>query len=519
MKLKQSGLVAVIASLSLLTVACEKAGPVGVFDERSDVGDVGTPGKVSFDEATGTYELTASGANIWDRRDAFFYVYKEMEGDFHFEADVNLLGEGLDPFRKAGLMIRSGLAPNAAYADIMVHGNGLTALQYRPEENVDTTHIVPHMTSATRMRLEREGDYVYMALAQNAGEPFKRVGGNVRIKIEAPVYVGLVVSSHNNDVTESASFSNVTLTSVDVTLPEDTHNAVVDSTLEIIEIENTNRHVVHHVEGTKFSSPNWTPNGAHLIFNQGGLLYKLPIDGGEPQQINTGPLTHNENDHGISPDGTQLIISDTSESAEQNISSIYVMPITGSDAPTPVVVDTEVQAFWHSWSPDGSTIAFTGQDPATNNYNVWLKRLDGGEPWKLTNTDGVDDGPDYSPDGKWIYHNSSRSGQMKIWRISPEGGDPEQITFGEDSRDWFPHPSPNGKWIAYLAYPASDDITGLGTNKDVELRIVPTDGSAEPRTIASFLGGHGTINAPSWAPDSRRLAFVSYRYAKDQSTE
>ena len=462
-----------------------------------------------------------AAANIWDRRDAFHFAYNQVEGDFHFSADVSFVGEGVDMHRKAGIMIRDGLDHDAAYADIMFHGDGLVALQYRAEKGANTEHIVPRMTHASRMRLEREGDYVYMSLAQNEGDPFERMGGNVRLKIEETAYVGLAVSAHNNDVTETALFSNVEFTPVQVEIPEDTgYPAIVDSTLEIIDIGDGRRQIVRHLEGVKFEAPNWTRNGAHLIYNQEGLIYQIPIGGGEPQQINTGPRTQNNNDHGISPDGSQLIISDTSESGDADISRIYVLPISGSDNPELVASHPSASSYWHAWSPDGSTIAYTALRPeVSSSYNIWMKRLDGGEEWRLTDTDGLDDGADYSPDGEWVYYNSTRSGHMNIWRIRPDGTDAEQVTFSETTRDWFPHPSPDGKWIAYISFGMDIDVMDHPPNRDVSLMLVPTDGSAPPRTLAKFFGGQGSINVPSWSPDSRRLAFVSYRFAKDQTPE
>ena len=121
----------------------------------------------------------------------------------------------------------------------------------------------------------------------------------------------------------------------------------------------------------------------------------------------------------------------------------------------------------------------------------------------------MDDGPDYSPDGKTIYFNSDRTGAMKIWRMNADGSGQEQVTKGADLVDWFPHPSPDGKWLVFLSYEKT--VTGHPADKDVVLRIMPAGGGT-PRVLATLFGGQGTINVPSWSPDSKNVAFVSYRF-------
>ena len=61
-------------------------------------------------------------------------------------------------------------------------------------------------------------------------------------------------------------------------------------------------------------------------------------------------------------------------------------------------------------------------------------------------------GPEYTPDGAWIWFNSTRSGQMQLWRMRADGSAPERMT-RDGFNDWFPHVSPDGKWLAYIAFP------------------------------------------------------------------
>lgn len=184
---------------------------------------------------------------------------------------------------------------------------------------------------------------------------------------------------------------------------------------------------------------------------------------------------------------------------------IYVLPIAGG---TPTAVTTQGPSYWHGWSPDGKTLAYCAE--RDRNFDIYTIPVTGGAEKRLTTAAGLDDGPDYSPDGKFIYFNSERTGLMKIWRMNADGSEPEQITSGE-SNDWFPHPSPDGKWLVYLSYDKS--VQGHPENKDVVLKLRPIAGGDE-QVLAKLFGGQGTINVPSWSPDSKSLAFVSYRMVR-----
>ncbi len=130
---------------------------------------------------------------------------------------------------------------------------------------------------------------------------------------------------------------------------------------------------------------------------------------------------------------------------------------------------------------------------------------------RLTTAKGLDDGPEYSPDGKWIYFNSERTGHMQIWRMLADGSQQEQVTH-EASNDWFAHISPDGKWMVFLAY--GSDVTGHPANKDVTLQLMSlVDGKIT--LLAKLFGGQGTMNVPSWSPDSAQVAFVSYAFLPD----
>jgi Tol biopolymer transport system component len=142
------------------------------------------------------------------------------------------------------------------------------------------------------------------------------------------------------------------------------------------------------------------------------------------------------------------------------------------------------------------------------NFDVYTISVNGGQETRLTTAEGKDDGPEYSPDGQYIYFNSERTGTMQIWRMKPDGSAQEQITKDEDVENWFPHVSPNGQLIVFLTY-----RKGVGDhpeNKDVALRVMNL-ATRNIEELAKLFGGQGTINVPSWSPNSQYLAFVSYQ--------
>jgi Tol biopolymer transport system component len=276
---------------------------------------------------------------------------------------------------------------------------------------------------------------------------------------------------------------------------------VLESTLETIAIASRARRAVHRAH-ERFEAPNWSRDGKELVFNQGGRLYRIPVGGGEPRRIDTGFAARCNNDHGFSPDGTFLAITDRSQGDGRSL--IYTLPAAGG---TPRRVTANAPSYWHGWSPDGKTLAYCAE--RGGEYDVYTIPVEGGDETRLTKAPGLDDGPDYSPDGQWIYFNSERTGTMQIFRMRTDGSEQQQLT-KDGHADWFPHPSPDGKWVAFLSY--EKDVKGHPPDKDVTLRVMPA-GGGEIQVLARLFGGQGTINVPSWSPDGTELAFVSYRLA------
>ena len=334
--------------------------------------------------------------------------------------------------------------------------------------------------------------------AAMTGEPLQEIG---RKEMQFPdnVLAGLFICSHNPDVTEEATAWNVR---VEKTVPDDYDGydqEWLGSRLEIIDPFSGTRKIIHTSEDG-FEAPNWMPDGEHLLINEDGSLFKVKTDGSSKEKLNTGFADRNNNDHGISFDGKMLAISHNPGDG----STVYVLPIEGGE---PRQVTDKTPSYWHGWSADGKDVVYVATREQ-DNYDIYKKAIDGGEEIRLTDYAGAHaDGCEYTPDGKYIYYNASPTGTMQIWRMKPDGSDKEQVTFDEYN-DWFPHISPDGKWIAFISFPTHIDPKSHPTFKKVMLRLMPAAGGP-PRVIAYLFGGQGSFNVPSWSPDSKYFAFVS----------
>jgi dipeptidyl aminopeptidase/acylaminoacyl peptidase len=479
-------------------MARPQAGTVGVFENHGDIGGPGRPGLVAFDEAHRAYRITGGGANMWFTNDVFHFAWKRASGDVTLAADIDFEGHGVDPHRKACLMIRQSLAADSAYADAAMHGDGLTSLQYREAKGALTREIQSNVKGPHRLRLEKRGQYVSLSIARD-GEELHPAGGSFRLLLEEPFYIGLGVCAHNDEMIETAVFSNVAL-NISPFAGAATMKPSLVSTLETIAIASKDRRVTWWTTNL-IEAPNWSRDGTNLYFNSRGRIYRIPAPGGEPQPIDTGFATRCNNDHGLSPDGAMLVISDQSQGDRR--SRIYTLPALGG---MPRLVTAAGPSYWHGWSPEGKTLAYCAE--RNGEFDIYTIDVSGGAETRLTSAKGLDDGPDYSPDGQWIYFSSDRSGRMQIWRMKPDGTGQTEVT-SDEFNNWFPHPSPDGKWLVFLSY--ESEVKGHPENKDVMLRLMPIAGG-KIEVLAKLFGGQGTINVPSWSPDSRKLAFVSYQF-------
>jgi TolB protein len=482
-----------IVLLPTVLLSSEKQS-LGMFEGHGDIGDVLKKGSVTFDSANMSYTVAGGGENMWFAKDAFHYVWKKASGDVSISSEISFLGTGGNPHRKAGLIIRQNLDPDSPYADAVVHGDGLTSLQYREVKGGPTREIQSNIRGPRRIKIQKEGDYVFMSVAPE-NEEFCPAGGSFKIKFEEPFFIGIGVCSHDNNVLEKAVFSNVEITSGS---KADSGGSSLESTLETISIESKDRKAVYTTAGF-IEGAFWQGDGDHIYFSNKGQLYRLPKAGGNPELYGTGVLRNLGGSNGFSPDRKQLAVSNY---VGEHQSLIYLVPVEGGQAK---LLTPNASSWWHSWSPDGTTILFSGM--RDSNLDIYSIPVQGGNETRLTTQPGIDDGPEFSPDSKYIYFNSDQSGSSQIWRMKPDGSSQEQITF-DGYNNWFPHVSPDGKWIVFLSY--EKDVKGHPANQDVMLRLLPTAGG-EIDVLAKLFGGQGTLDVNSWAPDSKNLAFISFR--------
>ncbi|MGZ3754963.1 MAG: TolB family protein [Mucilaginibacter sp.] len=474
--------------------------PLGIFEGQTNVGDVSPAGKVTYNAKTQQYTLTGAGANMWLKHDDFNFLWRKIKGDFILRANVQFIGKGVNEHRKIGLMVRSTLDPGSKYVDVAVHGVKLVSMQYRIKTDDSTRQVTSKVEDANVVQLERRGNVYTMSVAK-MGDPFTTDTFTTG-EIGDEVYAGIFICSHDKTVTEKAIFSNVRV--VVPAKPDFVpYKDYIGSNIEIMDLATQNSRVIFQYEKS-IQAPNWTRNGKSLIYNKNDLLYQFNLATNTPVLLNTGDVKRNNNDHVISFDGKMLAISSFGDKVKDNGKSVgYVMPITGG---IPKRVTTVAPSYIHSWSPDGKYLVFTSQ--RNGNFDIYRVPSEGGEEVRLTTDAAYDDGSEYSPDGKYIYFNSVRSGHMQIWRMNADGTDQTQITHSEFN-DWFPHISPDGKSIVYISFLQSevkpDDHPFY---RHVYIQVMPVNGGPS-KVVAYLYGGQGTINTPSWSPDSKHIAFVS----------
>ena len=276
------------------------------------------------------------------------------------------------------------------------------------------------------------------------------------------------------------------------------------SVLETVDVATGERTVLGEFDYV-IEAPNWLPGGDKLLYNAQGRLWLFDLATGGSQEVDTGFVCRCNNDHVLSPDGKSVGLSQGT--AEDGRSRVYTVPLSGG---VPRLVTPIAPSYLHGWSPDGRTLAYCAE--RNGNFDIYTIPVEGGEETRLTDALGLDDGPEYSPDGKHIWFNSVRSGLMQVWRMDAGGGNQTRMTWDEESNCWFPHLSPDGKQVAYIAYKKGDVKPGdHPPHKDVEIRLMDADGS-NTRVLVRLFGGQGTLNVNSWSPDGTKLAFVSYGY-------
>ena len=285
---------------------------------------------------------------------------------------------------------------------------------------------------------------------------------------------------------------------------------MIRSSLEVYDIATGQVRVIFQT-GDLIEAPNWDPLGGGFLVNGGGRLFRVPWDGSRLVAVDTGGLQRCNNDHGFSPDGTQIAFSCHREGGAE----IFVMPEVGGEAR---VVSPRAPSWFHGWSPDGRRLVYAAARGTRRGVDICVMAL-GGDELRLTHGEGHSDGPEFSADGRLIYYNCDRGGQAQIWVMAADGAGQRQL-FADDQVNWFPHPSPCGRHVLYLAYPAGTE--GHPRDMAVALCLMDPDGGNRRRVVAftggrgtggQGTGGQGTINVASWAPDGSAFAYMRYGVA------
>ena len=480
---------------------------IGIFDNATDVGNPAKKGGSRYDPISQIYSVKGGGYNIWFERDEFHFLHNAIKGDFILTANFGFVGNGVDPHRKVGWMVRESLDEEASHISATLHGDGLTVLQWRelrgaymrdPEDE-----IFSPKSNYSIMQMERKGKKIIMRAA-HAGEPLQVIGSKMMRHFGEEVLAGLFVCSHNPDVVEEAKIWNVR---IDQPVAEDYNPyqaGFIGCRMETMNVFDGKRKVIHESDG-RFEAPNWMPDGKKLLFNMDGSLHTIPVEGGEIQKLNTGSANENNNDHGIAFNGKLLAISSSHQDLDGGGSAIYVLPLEGGE---PKLITNKTPSYWHGWNPNNKEVVYVAKRSEDKPYNIYSADIKEGKEVQVTTFDfGHVDGPEFSPDGKYIYYNGSQSGTMQIWRMKPDGTGNEQMTFNQYN-NWFPHISPDGKWMVYISFPETIPVNDHPSYKHVTLNLMPANGG-QSKVIAYMYGGQGTINVPSWSPDSKHIAFVS----------
>ena len=493
-----TGLMLMLLSLGFFNLHAQMPGAkIGSFDLLSNIGAPEIAGKASYNEPSQSYHLSGSGSNIWYGKDSFSFLSRKINGDFILQTRVHFIGDGHELHRKTGLMIRKSTASNSAVISCTVHGDGLTSLQYRFAAGDTMKEIKFTIKGPDVLQLEKKGT-TYTMSAAHFGDAYE-VQKIENVNIGVDLLAGLFICSHNNKFSEEVEFSN---TRVFSTAPGDLvqYKTYLGSALEVMDIASGQRQVLASAEGS-WQAPNWTPDGKTLIYNSSGKLYNFDLATRESTVLNTDFVAKNNNDHVLTFDGKQIGLS---SSAEENKgqSVVYSVPVTGG---VPIKITKDSPSYFHGWSPDSQFMLFTGQ--RNGDFDIYKISKDGGKEIRLTDAKGLDDGSEYSPDGKFIYFCSTRTGTMQVWRMDPDGKNQTQLTF-DALNNWFPHISPDNKWLVFITFPKEVPADSHPFYQRVYLRLMPVEGGPV-KVIGYLYGGQGTINVPSWSPDSKKIAFVS----------
>ena len=482
--------------------------------KHQDIGAIQTPGTAAY--ADGVFTLQGT-LDIWGPADGCHIMWQPLHGDAELVARVTAMeNPGQVGHAKASLCIRESLDAGARSVTLSITPVDGSQFLYRDTTGGKTVRIFPDAEALKTMlpkgqfpcwlKLIRHGNE-FCGFESLDGEKWQ-LSGKTNLDLAADAIIGLAASSHKPDILTKAIFDHVKLSTAPAGAAAKSGKTKQIARLMTISIDGSDPRVICETKGLQ--APNWSPDGKWLVCNGGNGLWRIAADGStQLEKIPLGKVGGVNNDHVLSPDGHTIYFSAGGH--------LYAVPFEGGQ-PRRISNDQaperKFQYFLHGVSPDGKTLAYVGAEAFDGNafgrLNLYTIPAAGGPDTRLTSTPKPDDGPEYSPDGQWIYFNSELNakvpGHAQCYRMKPNGTGIEQLT--RDERvNWFPHISPDGKWIVYISFPPGTEKHP--SDKAVILRRMRPDGS-EQADIISFNGGQGTINVNSWSPDSKHFAFVMY---------
>jgi len=448
---------------------------------------------------------------MWGASDHFRFVWLKTSGDVAVEASVRFTDSQPDsgeaqPHRKACLVIRQTLDSSAAYADAALHADGLTSLQWREAAGAPTHEVQSAVTGPTRLRIEKRGDYVSMYVAEGA-EPLRPSGGATKITLSGEFYVGLGVSAHDTTRIETATFSDVRVERV----PSVAQTGPVISTVETISLRSKDRRVAAvEIEPSPVLGAWWYPDSSRTLYYRGSMGTLSRVQAQLPGRVTSTSRV-------VLPQRVSSGLASCSDCTTADTGRRWSVREIDDTHASPVLllswIESTSAAFESGnadpelgmiarWSPDGSALAFAS---LTDNQ-IHLVRARSRQPVKIT-SQGRNADPVFSPDGRYVYFSSDRSGRWQLWRVSVDGSAPEQLT-RDDFDDTHPYLSPDGRSIAFLSFDAR--ANSRGALRDARLRLLSlADGRIDE--LAKLLGSDTSLGAYPWSPDGEYLAFVSYQ--------
>jgi TolB protein len=396
------------AAACLASMAHAKRPDLGLFGAAVDVGVVSRPSIASFDKTTATYTLGAGGENIWGEKDAFGYLATKVKGNVRVTANVALQGVSAQEHRKAGLMLRASLAPDSAYADVAVHGNGLVSLQYRLRAGGPTHEIQCGRATSSRVMLERRGRHALVGLPGRDGK-LTLAGCVIAIDLGAEFLAGLFVCAHDPAGFETAKFTQLELAPI----PKPGRKEIQDrfSAIEILPLDTLNRRLVwsskEFIQNVRF-----TRDGAGICYLGNNQLQRLALEPG------TAPVLLEANAPECIP-------------------------------PRQALTQGERWNYFHS--------------KRGREVQIWRSRTDGSNETQLTKDEYFNWYPQLSPDGESVVFLSSRQppwgsnmpeGDYLLRMMPAAGGEPREIArvFANASSLAGAAWSPDGKSVVFIGY-------------------------------------------------------------------